>query len=786
MSGGPLRQLRSSFVRGPANPAPTSSSGAAGEGEGEGHDAAYTGPKLGDYGPLRTKAYSESLLQHKSFYFQQRRGSLNLRSISRVDVDKVIRDVDIDTLQSFLENITFSDLGEEELRLYSDDAFLRLFQLTQLTIEYLLNVQDTLASNLDSLAQKYSRKKRELERVKLNVKERDEEVERLKREGRRKRKTVRAYEAMLRKMPPACGEEDGKPPKDDSRKADNANTATESLPGKLKEENAAKIDTSGDRDKVVGTSNESGPIHVYVIRQGVGGCLEIQIERGSTVKELKVSAQGFFLFVAFESMNSAAVGARYFLHFAIPFVCRQESASLILLSFARNAQCRQDKLRSTFGSDPYSRKEWINMKGRMLPDLRTLAEEGVKDESVLVWVEERTQQVPEEQPEGKRKEPQSEEEKHDRREISTLEIEKIKEQGQESVRKAEEMLRLEIERAKEREAKMREEMESRIKAIEQGLRREVQEELNLRGAAAVHRKQSAPENSARGVSAIAEPRGAEVMQNFSSGAGDIESDSDSDDSQSGLSRAELSRRVLESEDMRFKMEGIVRDKDDEARRKEEELDMLRQELEGERRVREREEEVRERERELEEREKKEREREERRKEAERERKLEERERKLAEREKAEAEREELFERSKSEKEEDIEDGSSASGLAEGDSKPSDDDPESDSNDDGSLVGEGLEKEDGSAEAGDTLDKKSDAGEEEASSPGADPSDAASNENDSQKNDDAEVDEDSKKKAQKEEGERVAWGPPGNMVEVKVKERTGKGRHNKIGKRPTTT
>ena len=41
----------------------------------------------------------EGILRRKSFYFQQRTGKLDMRAIGRVDVDKVIKDVDIDTLQ---------------------------------------------------------------------------------------------------------------------------------------------------------------------------------------------------------------------------------------------------------------------------------------------------------------------------------------------------------------------------------------------------------------------------------------------------------------------------------------------------------------------------------------------------------------------------------------------------------------------------------------------------------------------------------------------------------------
>lgn len=51
--------------------------------------------------------------------------------------------------QVYLENITYADLTEDDLRLYSDQCFLNLFRLSQLILEYLLSVQDTLATSLE-------------------------------------------------------------------------------------------------------------------------------------------------------------------------------------------------------------------------------------------------------------------------------------------------------------------------------------------------------------------------------------------------------------------------------------------------------------------------------------------------------------------------------------------------------------------------------------------------------------------------------------------------------------
>lgn len=53
-----------------------------------------------------------------------------------------MRTVDVGVLQENLEHITFADIGESEAG--SPTNFIQLFRLAQLTIEFLLHVQNLL------------------------------------------------------------------------------------------------------------------------------------------------------------------------------------------------------------------------------------------------------------------------------------------------------------------------------------------------------------------------------------------------------------------------------------------------------------------------------------------------------------------------------------------------------------------------------------------------------------------------------------------------------------------
>jgi hypothetical protein len=49
----------------------------------------------------------------RPFFFRRRRGRLDWKKLQRVNLEKVVTEVDIDTLQDNVEHITFADIGED-------------------------------------------------------------------------------------------------------------------------------------------------------------------------------------------------------------------------------------------------------------------------------------------------------------------------------------------------------------------------------------------------------------------------------------------------------------------------------------------------------------------------------------------------------------------------------------------------------------------------------------------------------------------------------------------------
>lgn len=68
------------------------------------------------------------------------------------DVDKIMSEVDLRALESLLQNITYSLLDREDLERMGDAHIVKLFRLSQLSIEYLIYTQnylETLTKSLD-------------------------------------------------------------------------------------------------------------------------------------------------------------------------------------------------------------------------------------------------------------------------------------------------------------------------------------------------------------------------------------------------------------------------------------------------------------------------------------------------------------------------------------------------------------------------------------------------------------------------------------------------------------
>ncbi len=132
-----------------------------------------------------------------NFYFKSRQGKLNIKELSRINVDSVIKSADIGILQSYLENLTFSMVDETDLRGCTDGDVVKLFRITQLVMEYLLHTQDQLLTGLSTLANKYNSKKNEINEKKKLLVTLQESCKHLKNENKIKMNSIATLESLV-------------------------------------------------------------------------------------------------------------------------------------------------------------------------------------------------------------------------------------------------------------------------------------------------------------------------------------------------------------------------------------------------------------------------------------------------------------------------------------------------------------------------------------------------------------------------------------------------------------
>ncbi len=68
------------------------------------------------------------------------------------NIEKITEEVDLKQLEGLLQNLTYAQLDREDLERMGDAHFVKLFRLSQLSIEYLIYTQnylETLTKSLD-------------------------------------------------------------------------------------------------------------------------------------------------------------------------------------------------------------------------------------------------------------------------------------------------------------------------------------------------------------------------------------------------------------------------------------------------------------------------------------------------------------------------------------------------------------------------------------------------------------------------------------------------------------
>ncbi|CBN80168.1 C2H2 zinc finger protein [Ectocarpus siliculosus] len=134
-----------------------------------------------------------------AFYFRQRHGKLDWKKLARIDVDEVVREVDIAVLQDLLDEVAFCEVSAEDIPPTGvDDLSVKLIRLSQLTIEYLLHVQECQEGYIQGLVRQLETANNNNQRLKAYAELSAKDGRRMKRESVQHKHVLNTCQSVLR------------------------------------------------------------------------------------------------------------------------------------------------------------------------------------------------------------------------------------------------------------------------------------------------------------------------------------------------------------------------------------------------------------------------------------------------------------------------------------------------------------------------------------------------------------------------------------------------------------
>lgn len=133
-----------------------------------------------------------------NFEFKQRYGKLNWEQVIQLDLESILAQGDIESLQSTLENLTYSTIDREDMERIGDSNLIKVFKLSQLATEYLISIHSQLDSTGKEFLTKQKRYYEENLELKNSLVDLEKEVGTLKSEYLEKKKAVQTYELLLK------------------------------------------------------------------------------------------------------------------------------------------------------------------------------------------------------------------------------------------------------------------------------------------------------------------------------------------------------------------------------------------------------------------------------------------------------------------------------------------------------------------------------------------------------------------------------------------------------------
>lgn len=135
---------------------------------------------------------------NKPFQFSQKEDHIPWNDLEDLDIDQVIANNDFKTLEKLLSHCTYSKIRKEDIDRIADPAMIKLFKLSQLSMEYMQFTQNTLENIIEGVDVKYKHSFQRCKAVENKVINQQMEINRLRNEIEVKKGAVKAYSMHMK------------------------------------------------------------------------------------------------------------------------------------------------------------------------------------------------------------------------------------------------------------------------------------------------------------------------------------------------------------------------------------------------------------------------------------------------------------------------------------------------------------------------------------------------------------------------------------------------------------
>lgn len=135
------------------------------------------------------------------FSARRKTEQVDWRKIAALNIDQMIQAFDFNTLQENIYSITFCDIESEVDMRQVDPNYIKLFKLSQLTIEYLLNSQEYLTHQLGILEENIKQYQQNVEDAKIQCDNLQKEMAKVTKESHKRKKLLMAQQQLIHGVP---------------------------------------------------------------------------------------------------------------------------------------------------------------------------------------------------------------------------------------------------------------------------------------------------------------------------------------------------------------------------------------------------------------------------------------------------------------------------------------------------------------------------------------------------------------------------------------------------------